>query len=349
MRAAATGMRGRWERVEVVTGMSTAAAVGLCLLAASLWGSWAASLKHIGAHPLDGFVLTLYASAFCFVWLVALTVGRQSLLGSIGAAWSHDPMRLLGILGGGAAFAIGMSLTLTVMRSLGLTVAQPIQSSTSIILGTVWTVTIGGVPRGVPISRLVAAIAVLVTAVLFTMLAAWLRSRAWRALPNSAATHTASDFARLLPVVLMASLLASAYPWALAIGLRSPTQPHGLGVLPYMALLVTGSFAGILTLCGLRLARAGELRNALQAPFRIKRWGLGSGIFHFGGNIIHSVGAASLTASVAYPLGLTASFWTQLWGLVHGEFRGASRLAQLSLGIGMAMYCLGVGLIITTL
>jgi hypothetical protein len=112
---------------------------------------------------------------------------------------------------------------------------------------------------------------------------------------------------------------------------------------------VTGAFGGVLVMCGIRLARRGQLRQVMRAPFRLKRWGIGSGIFHFGGNIIHSVGAASLTASIAFPLGLSASFWTQLWGLLHGEFKGSSRISQVSLGIGMALYCLGVGLIVTTL
>jgi hypothetical protein len=321
----------------------------LCLFAASLWGSWAASLKHIGTYRLDGFVLTLYASSFAFVWLVALAMERQTLIVDLRDAVDRDPLRVLGIIGGGGAFAIGMSLTLTVMRSLGLSIAQPIQSAVSIILGTVWTVTIGGVPDGVPVSRIVVAIAVLVGAVMFTMLAAWFRSRAWSSLPESSISHSMSDIVRFLPLVLAASVLASAYPWALALGLRSPTQPHGLDVLPYMALLVTGAFAGVLLLCGARLLHDGQLLDVMNAPFRIKRWGMGSGIFHFGGNIIHSVGAASLTASIAFPLGLSASFWTQMWGLIHGEFKGASRVAQVSLAIGMAMYCLGVGLIVTTL
>jgi hypothetical protein len=330
--------------------MSTGMAVVSCLFAASLWGSWAASLKYIGTYPLEGFVWTLYTSSFCFVWIVGIAVKQGRLFSEINGLWERDPWRLLGVVAGGAAFALGMALSLTVMRSLGLSVAQPIQSSVSMILGTVWTVSIGGLPDGVKISRIILAISILICAVLFTMLAAWFRALGHRANESADANRPPEKpIIRYLPIVLGASLLSSAYPWALALGLHSKTQDKGISTLPYMALLVTGAFISVSVLCSIRLTRSGQLRMALSAPLHIKRWGIGSGIFHFGGNIIHSLGAAALSASIAYPLGLSASFWTQLWGLGHGEFRGTPRGAKLSLAIGMTMYCTGVGVIVSTL
>lgn len=325
-------------------------AVVSCLFAASLWGSWAASLKYIGTYPLEGFVWTLYTSSFCFVWIVGIAVKREKLFSEINGLWERDPLRLLGVIAGGGAFALGMALSLTVMRSLGLSVAQPIQSSVSMILGTVWTISIGGLPDGVKISRIILAISILICAVLFTMLAAWFRAQGRRATETADANRPPEKaIVRYLPLVLGASLLSSAYPWALALGLHSKTQEKGISTLPYMALLVTGAFLSISVLCSIRLKRSGQLRMAISAPLHIKRWGIGSGIFHFGGNIIHSFGAAALSASIAYPLGLSASFWTQLWGLGHGEFRGTPMGAKLSLAIGMTMYCTGVGVIVSTL
>jgi hypothetical protein len=154
---------------------------------------------------------------------------------------------------------------------------------------------------------------------------------------------------RSLPLILLASLLSSAYPWALSIGLKSPTQSHGLTILPYMCLLVTGALIGAVSVNGVNLTRRRQWRQVIHAPFRIRKWGMGSGAFHFGGNIIHGIGAASLSASIAYPLGLSATFWSLVMGLLHGEFRDASTKAYIAMGAAMVLYCTGVGIIVSTL
>lgn len=336
-------------RMSIDAGVSTQLAVLLSLLAASLWGTWMVSLKYIGDFPLDGFIVTLYASSFVFVWGVSLIVERGGLLKTLANATRDDPLRVLGVLAGGIAFAVGMGVTLGVLSRIGLSVAQPIQSSVSIMLGTLITVVVGGVPEGVSLARLLFAVSILTGAVIVTMLAAWLRAQAWRQTETLGVSDSMRHLWRSLPMIVLASLLTSAYPWALSIGLRSPTQTEGLDILPYMALLATGALAGSLFVNGVNLSRRHQWRQVIGAPFRIRRWGMMSGVFHFGGNIIHSIGTASLSASIAYPLGLSAAFWTLLWGLLHGEFRGASTRAYMALGTAMTLYCVGVSVIISTL
>ncbi|MBA3276210.1 MAG: hypothetical protein H0T72_10470 [Chloroflexia bacterium] len=331
------------------SGVSTELAVLLTLLAASMWGTWMVSLKYIGDFPLDGFVVTLYTSSFIFVWGVALIVERGDLLKTLANAARGEPARVLGVLAGGIAFAVGMGVTLTVLSRIGLSVAQPIQSSVSIMLGTAITVVVGGVPDGVSLARLLIAVAILTGAVIVTMLAAWFRAQAWRQTETPDVVDSMKHLWRSLPLIVLASLLSAAYPWALSIGLKSPTQSEGFDVLPYMVLLVTGALMGSLLINGITLTRRRQWRQVLEAPFRIRRWGMMSGVFHFGGNIIHSVGTASLSASIAYPLGLSAAFWTLLWALLHGEFKGASMRAHVALATAMDLYCTGVAIIISTL
>ena len=47
----------------------------------------------------------------------------------------------------------------------------------------------------------------------------------------------------------------------------------------------------------------------------------------------------------ADPLGITAGLWTQMWGLVYGEFRGSPRKAYVALAGGIILYIIGAYLI----
>ena len=84
---------------------------------------------------------------------------------------------------------------------------------------------------------------------------------------------------------------------------------------------------------------------ALAAPPSIHKFGLISGVCHFGGNIIHTFATASLSAVVSWPLGITSGLWTQGWGLVYGEFRGSPRRSYVALFLAIALYLIGTYLI----
>lgn len=324
-------------------------AVPLSLCAAALWGSWMVSVKHLGGYPLDGFIVTLYSTSLIFVWGLALVLQPGALLHTLRETGSREPVRLLGVLVGGIAYVAGMRLTLVVLSTIGLSLAQPIQSSISIMAGTFIAAMVGGVREGVSLGRIMVAGAVLTCAVIVTMLAAWYRTQSDTAAPIMGVAQSMGDVWRALPLILLASLLSPAYPWALALGLHSPTQSHGIPILPFMAVLATGAFIGALLTSGVSLTRHRQWHCVLSAPFRVHRWGIGSGVFHYGGNIIHGVASSVLTASVAWPLGLSSAFWTQLWGLLHGEFKGSSAKAYIALSAALLLYCIGVSVIVTTL
>lgn len=328
--------------------LSPGAAVFMALLAASMWGTWFISLKHLGDYPLDGFFITLFTTSVVFVWLVAHLIDGGAVFGNIAEVWTRDPSRIVVVLVCGAIYVMGMRFSLTVLRTIGLSLAQPIQSAIGTLSSLVITVVVGGVPAGVSVWRLVGATAILILAVLSAMYAGRLRGRAQAAQPDNQHFVSMATMWRSLGMIVLSSLLVPAYPLALSYGLRSTTQPNGLAVLPFMLLLSTGAFVGSVLTSGVALTRRGEWSRVWRAPWRVHKFGVWSGLFHYGGNIIHTFAAAFLSAAVAFPLGITSGLWTQMWGLVYGEFRGSPRAAYVALGAGIALYVVGGYIIAST-
>ncbi len=292
-------------------------AILMSLLAASMWGSWFVSLKHLGDYPLDGFFMTLFVTSIVFVWGVGFTLDGRALLDNIGHVWVTDPPRVWATLAGGGVYAIGMRYSLMVLRTLGLSLAQPLQSSVGILSGTLVTTLVGGVPQSVSFGQILLAAIVLIGAVCVSMLAGHIRSQAQASLPPGRGRITTRDLWQSLGLVLVSSLLTPAYPFALSYGLRSSTHVQGLAVLPFMALLASGAFIGSLLSSGVNLTRQGQWPCVLSAPLRLHKFGIGSGLFHYGGNIIHTFATGYLSSALSWPLGITgitAGLWTQVGG-----------------------------------
>jgi hypothetical protein len=105
-----------------------------------------------------------------------------------------------------------------------------------------------------------------------------------------------------------------------------------------MAMLVTGAFVGSMLLSGGILTYKKQWSIVFKAPFSIHRWGIISGLAHYGGNIIHTYATAFLSSAVTWPLSITMGLWTQMWGLVFGEFKGSPRKAYAFLFLAIALY-----------
>ncbi len=319
--------------------LSTSVALFFALTAAAMWGSWFISLKYLGDYPLDGFMITLFTTSLLFVWSVGFALDGPALVGDMVRLVTDDPRRIVGVLVGGVTYVGSIRFTLSVIRTIGLSLMQPIQSSLAIMMGTFASVLVGGMPATLTVERLVAACGVLIVAVFISMLAGY-----WR--DHLHATPASNQkLWRALGLVLLSTLFTPAYPLALSYSLRSTTHPEGLSVLPFMALLSTGAFVGACLTSGLILTRNRQWGQVRTAGFRIHRWGILSGLFHYGGNILHSFATAHLSSALSWPLGVTSGFWTLTWGLVYGEFRNAPRRAYVALFTAMALYIFGVYLI----
>jgi hypothetical protein len=307
-----------------------------------MWGSWFISLKYLGDYPIDGFYVTLFTTSLLLVWSLAIILDGKALFENLSAVWAVDSSRIWLTLLCGVLYVIGMRLSLFVMGRIGLSLTQPIQQSINILAGTAVAAFVGGVPEGLSLAKLALACTLLVGAVLVTMLAGNLRAKAQQA-PNFKSTliFTPHDLWKALGLLVFSSAFIPAYTFAISYGLQSVTQPNGLAVLPFMAVLVTGAFTGSLLTSGLALSRSKQWHLVFRAPFRIHKFGIISGFFHYGGNIIHTYSTAFLSSAVSWPLSITAGLWTTLWGFVYGEFKDSPRSVYIALFVGIALYLLG--------
>src|ERR1700730_16203494 len=109
--------------------LSSGAAIAMALLAGSMWGTWFISLKYLGAYPLDGFFVTLFSASVIFVWIVGLVIDRGALVGNISEVWGADPVRIVATFICGGIYVVSIRFQLSVFRSIGLSLAQPLQSA----------------------------------------------------------------------------------------------------------------------------------------------------------------------------------------------------------------------------
>jgi hypothetical protein len=326
--------------------LNTSTAVFMSLLAAFMWGSWFISLKYLGNYPINGYYVTLFTTSLVFVWTVGFVLDGPALIGNLRQVWAIDPSRIWVTLCCGVLYVFGMRLSIYVMGKIGLSLAQPIQSSINILMGTLVAALVGGVPPNLSVGRLVLACLFLTAAVSITVVAGNLRAQSQKDNHNyTGPVYTNSVLMRSTGLMILSSVFIPAYTFGLSYGLRSITHTAGMAVLPFMAMLCTGAFCGSMLTSGVMLTRCKQWHLVFQAPFSIHKFGIFSGLFHYGGNIIHTFATAFLSSAISWPLGVTSGLWTQLWGMVYGEFKGASRRAYVALFSGIGLYLLGAYLI----
>lgn len=322
--------------------ISTIFAIGLGLLAASMWGSWFISLKYLGDYPIEAFYLTLFTASLIIVWGFGLIVDGSSLIQNIFDIWNTDPSRVYITFTCGIFYVAGMQISLRVYRILGLAVSQPINSSISVIGGTSIAAIIGGIPVNLTPKRIILSIFFLLAAMLLSMRAGRIRNKAQEAgNVNTGLSRDPKEIRKAIVLLVLSSLLVPAYTTGLSYGLQSITQPNGLAVLPFMAVLVTGAFLSSLAICGTTLTIRKQWKVFFNHGFSIHRLGILSAFAHYGGNIIHTFATRNLSSVVSWPLGFTAGLWTQMWGLVFGEFKGSPKKAYFLLGGGVLCYLVG--------
>lgn len=321
-------------------------AIGMGLLAASMWGSWFITLKYLGDYPLEAFYITLFSSSMVVVFSVGFLFDGRYLIGNIIDVLRIDPSRVIVTFVCGILYVLGMQFSLRVLRILGLAVSQPIQASIGIIGGTAISAVIGGIPESMTVARVSFAVVFLLTAVLLSIRAGILRNRAQKiGNINIGLSTDPKQIKKAYIMLVLAAVLTPAYTTALSYGLRSITQTRGLAVLPFMVVLCTGAFVGAFVVCGTIITKRKQWHVFVSFPFKIHLLGTIAGFAHYGGNIIHTFATRNLSAVVSWPLGFTAGLWTQLWGIVYGEFKGSPKKVYYIFGAGVACYIIGAMII----
>ncbi len=327
--------------------ITTGTAIFLSLLAAFMWGSWFISLKYLGNYPVDGFYMTLFSTAIVFVWAAGYILDGSALWADIRSTFVNDSAVIFVTLACGFLYVIGIRLSLVALQRIGLSLSQPIQASFNILIGTLISGLVGGIPGEVNPAGIAAACLILFGAVTVSMAAGQLRSRQLSSgtVVGSGLHYTIRDLWRSTLLLVLSSAFIQAYTFGLSFGLRTVSHARGLAIMPFMVLLASGAFLGALCTSGLILTARRQWKTVFQASFRIHAFGIISGLFHYGGNIIHTIGTTAISPVISWPLGMTQGLWTQFWGLVYGEFKGASRRVYALLFAGIGLYLVGAFLI----
>lgn len=326
--------------------ISTGVAIFMGLLAASWWGTWAISMKYLHDYPIEAFYLTLFAASMVIVWGIGLLLDGSALFQNMVEVWHVDPSRIYITFICGVLYVAGIQFSLHVIKVIGLSVTTPIQSSINVISGTLVTALVGGIPAHLTVPRIILSAFFLLAAILLTMTAGRIRNRAQ--LIANLDTGLSKDpkvLVRSILLIIVGSAFIPAYSFAISYGLKSITQPNGMAVMPFMAVLCTGAFTGSLLICGTILTIRKQWHVFRDHGFNIHKFGLLSGGAHYGGNIIHTFATRNLSAVVSWPLGLSGGLWAQIWGLVYGEFKGSPRIGYVLLISGFISYIVGVYLI----
>lgn len=320
--------------MNILNNLTGLPAILVALTAALMWGTWFISLKHLGDYPVEAFYVVMFAFALVFVWGVSLLLEGSAIFANIALIWTVSPSKILITLAGGMLYAAGIWVSLKVMGKVGLALSQPLLQSITLVTGVVVTVVLGGRPQTLTNLKIGLTVLFLLGAVVFVYFADARRA-------TGQADKASAPLRTVVGLMALAAVLTVSYDVALAYGLQTMTQPVGLSALPFMCLLCTGAFLGVLLTCGVVLTRRRQWRRIWQAPMSIHKWSIFSGFCHYGGNIIHSFATRGLSAAVSFPLGLTSGLWTQLWGLYYGEFKGAPKSAYVFQFLSFACYVAG--------
>lgn len=325
--------------------MSQSTAIIIALSAAFLWGVWPVVLKYIGHTPVEYFYILIYSASLIFLWAAGFALDGEALLGNIREVAQVTPIKVIAAFVTGFFYVAASMLSMNVMQSIGLALAQPITSSINVLLGTGLSFVIGGVPVGMTVWRILTACAFLVAAVFLTSLAGRARQQARRNAEDNQDSGQGEITGRILGMTVIGALGGVFYSTGVAFSLKSSTQLIGLAVMPFLCLLISGAWIGAMIICGTLMTK--KKAWPMIKVVKPHLYGIISltAVVHYSGNILHAYATRALSAVVSWPLGITSSLWTQVWGLAYGEFRHAPPKAYRLLVAGVICYLLGSAVI----
>jgi hypothetical protein len=328
--------------------LPTDIAIIIALSGAFLWGTWFVSIKYLVDYSLDGFFVTLFTTSFIFVWAIGYVLDGHALFSNIQEVYITDPSRITITLACGAIYVIGFRISFYVFNIIGLSISQPMRNSMNVLIGTLVSAVVGGIPKGLSVPKLIVACILLTTAIISSLIAGNLHTHTSSInKTKSRLIFSSHDLRKSLGLIVLASGLSTGYSFGISYGLVSVSHPFGLSVMPFMAVLVTGATIGAFCSSGVVLTLRHQWGRIIHAGMSKHKIGIIAGILHYSGNIIHTFATANLSSVVSWPLGATSGLWTQVWGLIYGEFQGASRRAYIALFTGIVLYLAGAYLIST--
>lgn len=320
--------------------ISYSAAVWMVLLTSFMWGFWHQFVKRISSWPLPAFMIWMFTSGALVVWGCILafqgSMVPEGILTAIGDAREYA---LLAIVCG-AGFAIGMQIQLYVVSKMGLIYSTSVVSTSGILLGTLFSSILGGIPEDTSFVKILFGALILLAATLTCQRAGVEKDRHLR-VPNETIRRNSRKYLLILLAYLI--FFSQSYTIGMSVSVRTDLRPNGLPGPVAVGMLAVGAAAAVWIVCGAMLLRKGELRLLCRPGKPVCfLYAVVGGVCCLGGDLLHNIASPVVSVAIAWPLSNLSGVWQYFWGILSGEFRGAGRRAKVLLGVGMSLFVLGV-------
>ena len=316
--------------------ISATTALFMVLFTTFLWGSWSQFVKLIDNWPLPAFIWWLYISGFVVTTVSILFLKPYYFPEGMGHYLRALPGKCLLVLVCGATYSIGTQLSMTVVKKAGIIFHTSINAMLTIPVGCAVSSILGGIPQGVSVGQIVLGVALLVTATMLCQKSARMRD-ADNGIPAEQGIADRKKYIVLL--VVCAVVFAPTYTVALSLGTKAENGVQ-LPTPLLVWVLSVGSLLGTSVFSAVRLTIHHQWKDAFHVRKHYKKIGLAclAGLFHYGGNMIHTIASPVVSVAIAWPMGYLSNIWQYFWGLVRGEFRGARRVTMGVLFLGIACF-----------
>lgn len=312
----------------------------MVLLTSFMWGFWHQFVKRISPWPLPAFMIWMFTSGALVVWgcILALQASLvpEGILTAIRGAREYALLALVC----GAGFAIGMQIQLYVVSKMGLIYSTSVVSTSSILLGTLFSSLLGGIPEDTSFMKILFGALILLAATL-TCQRAGIEKDRYLQVPNETIRRNSRKYLLILLAYLI--FFSQSYTIGMSVSVRTDLRPNGLPGPVAVGMLAAGAAAAVWIVCGVMLLRKGEMRLLCRPgnPICFLYAAVG-GVCCLGGDLLHNIAAPVVSVAIAWPLSNLSGVWQYFWGILSGEFRGAGRRAKTLLGVGMSLFVLGV-------
>ena len=320
----------------MMTDMPVMFAVIITLFASAMWGSWMQIIKLCPDYPIHGVVITIYSVSFIALSCAA-AIGRRIFFpeGLINFISDNIAVIFQIALGGGAA-ALGVLVSLKLMRNSGLVVGTAVSGAAGSITGVLIAVAKEGLPD-VPYAgaALILCTAIIVSAGILCSLASILNKDVKKRKKENILVEN-------VVLLILFIILSNGYIYGTSSGTN-------VGMNPFLICLCLsfGAFAVTLMFSGTMLTLKHEWLKALcmGESKRPLAYGAVAAVCHYGGNLLSIICMPVLSATLSFLIGRSANIWTFIFGIHLGEFSGASKRVRSLLVSGMLCYFIGIFLI----
>jgi drug/metabolite transporter (DMT)-like permease len=334
--------------------LTTGGAVAATLFANFLFAFWYQGLKHLGKYPLAGFTLWLYISSFITMCLALIVLGPNDMPNGIGAEL-HGRWGLAAVVAtGGMVMTIGLIVSLIHMKNNGMVANQAITGFLGSIVNLVLTFVVGGLPERISLKLVLLSAAVLLVASIICQYSTTIKDtkviKSGKEAGKRQGRQGSDSLIKQNIVLIISMILLTGYSVSYMVGTRTELRPDAFPPLLCVFILSIGSLLGAVSYGLIVLIPSGKFREVFFPGKKLPIFlGLGSGICHYGGNLLLIYALPLVSAPVSMLLSKTSSIWTYAWGIVYGEYKGASIKSKITLIAGIVGYIIGVLMLTNTL